>query len=98
MNLTAEIGKNIAEWLKRAQKIVDENAEQHGYLKDVLKIRVGRKYIKILRGDGSVFCFLDENGNVLKAASWATPAQGVRGNIFEKGKEGVSAYGALYKN
>lgn len=63
----------------------------------------GRKYVKITRTrDGehsSVFCFIDKtNGNVLKAASWKSPAKHARGNIYSdrNGMEGVSAYGAHY--
>ena len=61
-----------------------------------LESKFGSKYIKVLRLDGSVYCFVDRMGNVLKAATWKAPAKGVRGNIFEEGKEGVTEYGAIY--
>ncbi len=34
---------------------------------------------------GSAYGFIDiETGNVLKAASWAAPAKGIRGNIYNQ--------------
>jgi hypothetical protein len=54
--------------------------------------KVGKKYIKIVK-DGSVWGFVvnihDDKmfryGDILKAASWATPARnGARGNVFEE--------------
>jgi len=89
----------LNKWLERAQTIVDA---QYGtsLSRPTLFLKRGKKYIKVVAEDqgGSryVFCFVDESGNILKGASWNKPAKGVRGNIFEQGKEGVSAYGALY--
>ena len=56
---------------------------------DTITLRsVGPKYAKLARtrpGEPvghSVYCFIDvTNGNILKAAGWATPAKGARGNI-----------------
>ena len=33
----------------------------------------GRKYIKLIYPHGSVFAFIDKDGNVYKPASWASP-------------------------
>ena len=43
----------------------------------------GKKYIKVIRTRGQelVHCFLDFDGNIYKAASWKTPAKGIRGNV-----------------
>lgn len=63
----------------------------------------GRKYVRIVRsGDSSrsVYCFVErETGNILKAASWKTPAKGARGNIYadDHGMQAVTAYGAVYR-
>ena len=35
--------------------------------------QVGRKYIKLIYPQGSVFAFIDKDGNVYKPASWASP-------------------------
>lgn len=51
-------------------------------------ISEGKKYYKIIQKDsnfsgGSVHAFVDKsNGDLYKAASWATPAKGVRFNLF----------------
>jgi len=55
-----------------------------------ISVQVGRKYIKIMT-DHSVWGFVMKEddkkfkaGDILKAASWATPARNkARGNIFE---------------
>lgn len=63
----------------------------------------GVKYIRIVRnnyGDPkarSAYCFVDATtGDVLKAASFKTPAKGVRGSIFTPAQYGVTRYGAVY--
>lgn len=44
----------------------------------------------------SVFCFVDlENGAILKAAGWKTPAKHARGNIAN-GAADVGPYGPAY--
>ena len=58
---------------------------------------VGKKYVRLVRQykiEGNVddtyrgrpaYGFIDiETGNVLKAASWAAPAKGIRGNIYNQ--------------
>jgi len=69
-----------------------------GNQKDEFTFKKGRKYIKVIRG-GSVHCFVDmTNGNVLKAASWKTPAKHARGNIFniDNGLDSMGEYGPAY--
>ncbi len=66
----------------------------------VISVMKGRKYTRIVENHAgnyrSVFCFVENaTGNILKSASWATPAKGVRGNIAN-GASQVSAYGAAY--
>jgi len=96
----ADFNTKLAEWLKKAQMIV--NAEYRGEIRPVLTISPrGRKYIKILRKDqgqdwGSAFCFIDKiTGDVLKASSYSTPAKHARGNIYTD-NIGVNAYGGYY--
>lgn len=46
-----------------------------------LEISYGRKYAKVTREHG-VEAFIDLNtGDIFKAATWAAPAHGVRGNV-----------------
>lgn len=62
----------------------------------------GRKYIKLVSessGSKSVFCFLDFDGNIYKAASWSAPAKHVRGSLFDDNYsigKGLGMYGAAY--
>jgi len=45
----------------------------------------------------SVYGFIDMEGNLYKAASWDTPAKGVRGNIFNENMlQGCNKYGLEY--
>jgi hypothetical protein len=58
----------------------------------------GAKNARIVLKDSqtSVHCFVDlANGNILKSASWAKPANGVRGNIIN-GAAQVGPHGAAY--
>ncbi len=67
------------------------------------RAEIGKKYIRIVqfhRDSGSAFCFLDADGNILKADGWKRPAKGIRGNIlndpnYSIGK-GLTRHGAAY--
>ncbi len=71
---------------------------------DQITSRLGKRYAKVSRSgvdrpDGSVHCFVDmTNGDVLKAASWKTPAKHARGNIFDDkhGLGRMGEYGPAY--
>lgn len=67
--------------------------------------RPGVKYTRIVRQDNrpesgrSVFCFVDTDGNILKAAGWKTPAKGVRSTLATVDIAKVDPYGSwLYMN
>ncbi len=90
----------LADWLKKAQAIVDVGYADSPNTNPVLSISRGRRYAKIVRkdecGGHSVHCFIDtRNGDVLKAASWKAPAKGARGNIYTDAM-GVTAHGGVY--
>lgn len=58
----------------------------------------GGRYVKVIC-DGSAFCFVDtESGNVLKPASWKSPAKHARGNIFDasNGLKHMGPHGPAY--
>jgi len=59
---------------------------------DEVRAENGRRYVKVIVGT-SVYAFLDKtNGNVLKPASWKSPAKHARGNIF-KADSGLNCCG-----
>lgn len=68
-----------------------------------VSFEVGRKYIKIAKGD-SVWGFVMKEddkqfkaGDILKAASWATPARNkARGNVLEQNFSWVQWTGPAY--
>ncbi|KFZ27707.1 MAG: hypothetical protein KQ78_00017 [Candidatus Izimaplasma bacterium HR2] len=65
---------------------------------DEFSYKIGRRYIKIIRGT-SVHAFIDiMSGDVLKPASWNAPAKYARGNIFNKnnGLNYMTPYGPVY--
>ena len=51
----------------------------------VFAIESGRKYDKVTVSNPqkSVYCFVDREGNIYKAASWAAPAKGVRWKLAD---------------
>jgi len=86
--------------MQHCQGLID--TAMSGLEPDVLTVEEGKKYLRIVRtssgGYRSVYCFVDrESGDILKAASWAKPATGARGNISRPGGlYRMTAYGAGY--
>ncbi len=65
----------------------------------------GKKYARIVTtrngGGRSVHSFINlANGDILKSATWATPAKHARGNILAEdiGASAINQYGANYLN
>ena len=69
---------------------------------DQLSMEQGPRYIRVVRTSGpqrSAHCFIDRTtGDVLKTASWKTPAKHARGNILreDKGLTCMGPFGAAY--
>jgi hypothetical protein len=60
--------------------------------------QIGSKYVRIVAA-GSAYCFIDRaTGDILKTASWKTPAKHPRGTVHTPtfGVEFVGPYGAAY--
>jgi hypothetical protein len=80
------------------------NKEKSELNQVTLTIERGRRYCRVVSAytkasdQRSVFCFVDQDGTILKAESWKKPAKGARGSIFntDKGAGAVTAYGAIY--
>ena len=100
------MGELIDSFVKVAQEVVDEHAAAHfpNNPRHILTVKRGRKYAKLIRTDEdgshrSVHCFVNmENGDILKAATWAAPAKHARGNVADAdgGRSAVGPYGANY--
>ena len=59
-----------------------------------VELKFGKRYAKVVVND-SAFCFVDKtNGDVLKAASFNSPAKGARGNIYDA-SNGLGRVGPL---
>jgi hypothetical protein len=68
-----------------------------------LVVEPGRRYIRIVSqittNQRSAWAFVDKtNGDVLKPASWKTPAKHARGNVFDdhNGLKWIGPYGPAY--
>ncbi|CAB4141302.1 hypothetical protein UFOVP410_141 [uncultured Caudovirales phage] len=84
MNIDPKLNGRVNEFVSLVQALIDK----HQNTSEKVSYEPGRRYIKIIRRratgvGGSVYCFIDKNGDILKAASWSAPApRGIRGNIF----------------
>jgi len=83
--------KTPEDYLLEIKEASDIDWKNNGFVLEspTFSIKKGDKYIKIVRttyGQPSVHCFLDNEGNIYKAASWNKPAKGIRGNINDDKK------------
>jgi hypothetical protein len=76
-----EKGENVDYHTNQIEKIMENGVNNEFYLDS------GRKYYKLIHKSGinqSVHCFIDKTtGDVLKSASWKSPAKGVRYNLLD---------------
>jgi len=104
--ITSEFTTKIEGFLAALQKLSDDHyaANFKHITGPVFSAKYNPSYVRIIRtetfGSGrSVHCFIDYDGNILKAAGWKAPAKGIRGTLddenFSVGK-GVGVYGAAY--
>lgn len=108
--MTTQITKTEAEFTTALESFVHMaegriNAGQTELNTSTLTVERGKRYCKVVRTFGkkagdhrSVFCFIDQDGTVLKAESWKKPARGPRGNIFneDNGIGAVTQHGIVY--
>lgn len=93
-----------------AQALTEKFADQK-YAARIFSVTRGPKYTRIVQEQagedtgrsgsygGSVHCFIENStGHVLKAASWKTPAKGVRFTTMEEALEAADVFGGyLYR-
>ncbi len=92
--------KEFKSWFEWTSKFVKEENRGNYFI----TIQQGRKFIKIVLNGvdsphRSAFAFINmNNGDVLMASSWTSPAKGARGNIFDvhNGRKFVTPYGMAY--
>jgi hypothetical protein len=96
--VSAKILEHYKKSLKGSYQSIIDGTFNHAHV----GYSIGKKYARLMvpngsNLNGSCFCFVDmSNGNILKSASWSTPAKGARGHI-SNGANDVSPYGAAYK-
>lgn len=101
---SARSGKvSLQEFLDAINARLDDYYEKTGNGRGYKRLiaEPGSKYIKIVEEvpQRSVYCFLDYDGNIYKAATWRAPAKHVRGNVFEDNfswGRALNPYGAAY--
>ncbi len=98
MNAAINFTAALETWLVKAQASVDSSTWRKG---QKLSLESGRRYVRVVIGAGndrSVYGFIDAtNGDILKAASWKTPAKGARGNIYREESTGFGPNGFSVK-
>ena len=82
----------ILTWIELARKSIEATSvAQYPDCEpnhETLTFKKGRKFFKLISKNihrpetsGSVYAFIDMEGNIFKAATWAAPAKGARGHI-----------------
>jgi len=99
MNNVAEQIENFIEGINK--KRCKYMAERGFDWEFSLTPQYGRKYIRLVTETQSAFLFIDmATGDILKSASWKSPAKGVRGSVFDENfswGKGVGPYGAAHR-
>jgi hypothetical protein len=107
--MNPEFKERLDKYLAGVREKVAYNLKQYSLTATPeIKAAFGERYVKVYRleiaSNGSllsrsVHSFVDQtNGDVLKAASWRSPAKHARGNIYDAdyGLSRVTAYGPEY--
>jgi hypothetical protein len=80
--------------------VVQTLQDEDRYSKSTVSVQYGKKYARIVLENGSsksVHSFVEiATGNILKSASWQTPAKGKRGSVHDLAAGGFNQYGANY--
>jgi hypothetical protein len=76
----------IEDYIKEIKAASDAEWKSQGYTLPVPEFHYtrGKKYLKVMiknLGSTSVHCFVDDEGNIFKPASFNAIAKGIRGNI-----------------
>ena len=89
IRLTNKKGGNMNQVQTKADELLNWLNNKYGESKGtIFSSKLGKKYIKVLESHKvgtsvSVYCFIDEQGNILKPNSYKTPHKTPRGTIFK---------------
>ena len=86
MRSKLEFAATLEKFLNAVYEI---NNRIDGNHKKKLQVKGLKKRIRLF-DDHGVFCFIDSEGNIYKAATWDRPAKHIRGNIFSD-QNGIEA-------
>lgn len=70
----------IAAWLAAAKKAIESNPHVQEFGWDV-GTKFVRTWVRVKGGTRSVYCFVDQAGNLLKAEGWKRPNPSPRGHV-----------------
>jgi hypothetical protein len=98
---------SLARWLEQCQALVNADFARHypNLTPPTLVAEPGRRYVRIVsdeRTSRSAWAFVDTAngptcGDILKPASWKTPAKHARGNIFDPNPmQYITSHGPAY--
>ena len=94
--------QKIDKFIELWQLLIDERNERLGFKwKTTLTVMYGKKYARVVtedHGQRSATGFINlENGDILKTATWASPAKHARGNVDSSvyGMEAIDSYGMV---
>ncbi len=90
MKTTVKVIDQLVKFLDERKAAHKAYMDKMGYNWDeVVDMKIGQKYAKLIT-NSSVTAFVSlETGDIYKPASWAKPANHVRGNIFDNLGEGA---------
>lgn len=99
-----DFDRALADFMADSQQKIDRNEAKYQHVqKTKLEKTDGPKYIRIVavntaHGGRSAWAFINkETGDILKPASWKTPAKHARANIYKPDTwKTVSEYGPAY--
>ena len=104
--VTNEFQTAFDSWFEGCKKLIADYDDRIGYIRhEELTFTVRKRYIFVFRhrdgwaGGSSAWAFVDiKTGDVLKPASWKSPAKHARGNIFDEsnGLRKIGPYGPAY--
>lgn len=60
------------------------------------KLRTRYRVVRTYSGQSSVYCFVDFQGNIYKAATWKSPAKHVRGHVDNLNTNDLGKYSPRY--